>query len=58
VPFIIVGIFTKESMKLIKKSYKFLKYFNLIVGLLLILGLLVITGSLNRISGFLFFFSL
>lgn len=59
IPFIIVGFFTEESMRLIKRSYKFLKYFNIVVGLLLlILGLLVLTGYLNRISGFLFFFSL
>jgi cytochrome c-type biogenesis protein len=54
IPFILVGLFTQEFMGLIKSSGKFLKYFNIVVGiLLLILGILVFTNSINYISYFL-----
>ncbi|HYD03984.1 MAG TPA: cytochrome c biogenesis protein CcdA [Alphaproteobacteria bacterium] len=54
IPFILVGIFTQEFMGLVKRSGKFLKYFNIVVGiLLLILGILVFTNSINYVSYFL-----
>lgn len=53
IPFLIVGIFTKEAMGWIRKSQVIMKYFNLVVGLLLlILGLLVFFDLLSRISYF------
>jgi len=53
VPFLIVGFFSSEAMQLIRKSHKFLKYFNLIVGiLLLILGITVFFDKLNVIAYF------
>ena len=54
IPFLIVGLFTQEAMSVIRRSTKVLKYFNIIVGtLLLILGILVFTNNLNYISYFL-----
>ncbi|MBI2577187.1 sulfite exporter TauE/SafE family protein [Candidatus Woesearchaeota archaeon] len=54
VPFLLVGLFTTQAMKLIRKSQPFLKYFNWVVGmLLLILGVLVFTGKLNIVANLL-----
>ena len=51
IPFLLAGIFTAEANKLIKKSSTFLKYFNLIVGIfLLLLGILVFTNNLNILA--------
>jgi cytochrome c-type biogenesis protein len=51
IPFLIVGLFTEEATNIINKSEKILKYFNIIVGiLLLILGILVFTNSLNIVA--------
>ena len=53
IPFLLVGLFTNQAMSIIKKSTKFLKYFNITVGvLLLILGILVFTNNLNYIAYF------
>lgn len=53
IPFLIVGLFTTQATKLISKSATFLKYFNIIVGiLLLILGILVFTNKLNVVANF------
>jgi len=53
IPFLAVGFFTEKAMSLVKKSGKVLKYFNIIVGiLLLILGVLVFTDNLNYIAYF------
>lgn len=55
VPFLLVGLFTSEAYNLISKSEKFLKYFNIIVGIiLLILGILVFFNLLVRLSSFTF----
>ena len=52
IPFLLVGIFSSEAIRVIQKSRRFLKYFNYIVGtLLLILGVLVFTQNLARLSG-------
>jgi len=53
IPFLIVGIFSGQAVKLINKSQKFLKYFNIVVGIfLLILGILVFTQTLNLVANF------
>ena len=54
IPFLIVGLFTDQAMRIIRKSSVFLKYFNIVVGiLLLILGVLVFTNNLNLVASFL-----
>jgi len=54
IPFLLVGLFTESAMSLVKRSGKILKYFNIVVGiLLLILGILVFTDNLNYIAYFL-----
>ncbi len=58
VPFLITGFFAHEAINLIKKSGTFMKYFNIIVGLLLIiLGILVITGDIASIANFSYSFN-
>ncbi|HLC96729.1 MAG TPA: cytochrome c biogenesis protein CcdA [Candidatus Nanoarchaeia archaeon] len=53
IPFLLVGFFSTEALNLIKKSEKVLKYFNIIVGILLIiLGILVFTNNLNLVANF------
>jgi len=53
IPFLIVGMFTTQATNLISKSSAFLKYFNIIVGiLLLVLGILVFTNKLNVVANF------
>lgn len=51
IPFLIVGIFSTHALNLISKNEKFFKYFNIVVGIILItLGILVFTQTLNRIA--------
>ncbi|MBI5390521.1 sulfite exporter TauE/SafE family protein [Candidatus Woesearchaeota archaeon] len=51
VPFLIVGLFSEKALAWIEKSRRFLKYFNIVVGIMLIiLGILVFTQSLNLIA--------
>ena len=53
VPFLIVGMFSAQATALINKSATALKYFNIVVGiLLLILGVLVFTNKLNAVANF------
>lgn len=53
VPFLLVGLFTAQAAKLISRSVAVLKYFSIIVGiLLLMLGILVFTNELNIVSNF------
>ena len=53
IPFLIVGIFTAQANAFIGKSTTFLKYFNIVVGiLLLVLGILVFTNKLNVVANF------
>ncbi|MBI2541435.1 sulfite exporter TauE/SafE family protein [Candidatus Woesearchaeota archaeon] len=55
IPFLIVGLFTTQAASLISKSATVLKYFNIIVGiLLLILGILVFTNKLNIVANWFF----
>ena len=53
IPFLIVGLFSTRATALISRSATALKYFNIIVGiLLLILGILVFTNKLNVVANF------
>ncbi len=54
-PFLLVGLFTSEAYNVINKSQKFLKYFNIIVGIILIIvGILVFFNILPRLASFTF----
>ena len=51
VPFLLVGLFTSYSVKIISKIGDKLKYFNYVFGVILvILGILVFTNQLSRIA--------
>ena len=53
IPFLLLGLFSTQATVLIQRSAKFLKYFNIVVGIfLLILGILVFTNNLNLIANF------
>jgi cytochrome c-type biogenesis protein len=53
VPFLITGAFFSQSTKIIKKMVKHLKYFNPIMGaILIVLGILVLTNQLSIIGNF------
>ena len=53
VPFLVTGAFFSQSTKVIRKMAKHLKYFNPIMGAILItLGILVFTGQLSIIGNF------
>ena len=59
IPFLLVGLFTTQATNLINKSATVLKYFNIVVGiLLLILGILVFTNKLNVVANWFFAASL
>jgi len=59
IPFLLVGLFTSQAIKLINRSETALKYFNIIVGiLLLVLGILVFTNNLNKVANLFFAYSL
>jgi cytochrome c-type biogenesis protein len=52
-PFLIVGFFSTQAVAVIQKLGPYLKYFNIIVGILLIiLGILVFTQTLNLVANF------
>lgn len=51
IPFLLVGLFTSQALHLIQKSSRFFKYFNIVVGIvLIILGILVFTMKLPLIA--------
>jgi len=53
VPFLITGAFFSQSTKIIRKMVKHLKYFNPIMGsILIVLGILVLTNQLSIIGNF------
>lgn len=53
IPFLIVGLFSTQVIHLINKNESFFKYFNIIVGIfLIILGILVFTQKLGMIANF------
>ena len=50
-PFLLVGLFSAQALALINKMGRFLKFFNIVVGILLIiLGILVFTQTLNVVA--------
>lgn len=52
-PFLITGAFFSQSTKIIRKMVKYLKYFNPLMGaILIILGVLVLTNQLSIIGNF------
>lgn len=52
-PFLITGAFFSQSTKLIRKMVKHLKYFNPLMGaILILLGILVLTNQLSIIGNF------
>ena len=53
IPFLLVGIFYNEAAYWIRKLGPYTKYFNVIVGILVILlGILVFTNTLNYFANF------
>lgn len=55
IPFLLVGLFTNQSQKLISKAGKWLSYINYIFGIILILlGIFVFTNQLSRIANLAF----
>lgn len=51
VPFLVVGLFSEQAIKWIEKLGPALRYFNIVVGILLIaLGILVFTQTLNIVA--------
>ena len=54
IPFLLAGIFLSQTLSFISKAESFLKYFNYLMGVVLIvLGILVFTNYLPRIANFL-----
>ena len=52
-PFLVTGAFFSQSTKIIRKMVKYLKYFNPLMGaILIILGILVLTNQLSIIGNF------
>jgi cytochrome c-type biogenesis protein len=52
-PFLITGAFFSQSTKIIRKMVKHLKYFNPLMGaILIVLGILVLTNQLSIIGNF------
>lgn len=50
-PFLIVGLFTTQAQNIINKTGRWLKYFQYLFGIvLIILGILIFTGQLSRIA--------
>ena len=53
IPFLLIGLFTAQATAFISRFSRFLKYFNIVVGLLLLtLGVLVFTNQLARVANF------
>ncbi|HLF55084.1 MAG TPA: cytochrome c biogenesis protein CcdA, partial [Candidatus Nanoarchaeia archaeon] len=52
IPFLIVGLFAHNFVSWIQRHGTFLKYFNIVVGLLVVaLGVLVFTNKLALVAG-------
>ncbi len=50
-PFLVVGMFTGQALKLIQRYQGFLKYFSIVIGvIMIILGILVFTLKLNLVA--------
>lgn len=52
-PFLVLGLFMDKFMVLIKRSSTFFKYFNIVVGILmLVLGILILSNRLYLVASF------
>ncbi len=52
IPFLITGLFAKEMLGWLQRDSRWLKYFNVVIGVVIIvLGILVFTGNLAAIAG-------
>ena len=52
-PFLIIGLFTTETSNLLRGVGRWVRYLNIIFGILLVfLGILIFTQTLNRIGNF------
>jgi cytochrome c-type biogenesis protein len=52
IPFLVAGFFAKEVMGWLQRDSKWLKYFNIVVGaVIILLGVLVFTGKLAAVAG-------
>ncbi len=52
IPFLLVGLFAQPFLRWMQRNGSWLKYFNVVVGtLVLVLGVLVFTGKLALIAG-------
>ena len=55
IPFLLVGLFTNQAQKLIRRRGKWLKYVNYIFGVILIfLGILIFVNQLSRVANLAF----
>ena len=55
IPFLLVGLFTNQAQKFINKSARWLKVFNYVFGVILILlGILVFTNQLSKVANLAF----
>ncbi len=53
IPFLLVGLFTRQAQNLINRAGKWLMYFQYVFGVLLIvIGVFIFTGELSRIANF------
>ena len=53
IPFLLVGLFTNQAQRLIKKAGAWITYLNYVFGgILIILGMLVFTNQLSRVANF------
>ena len=51
IPFLLVGLFAQPFVRVLQKNSHFLKYFNMVVGVLIVLlGVFVFTGKLALIA--------
>jgi cytochrome c-type biogenesis protein len=52
IPFLLVGLFARPFIGWVHKQHRFLSWFNIIVGgIILVLGILVFTGQLALVAG-------
>ncbi|MBI1972354.1 MAG: sulfite exporter TauE/SafE family protein [Candidatus Aenigmarchaeota archaeon] len=50
-PFLLAGLFTAQAAEFINRSGRFMKYFNLVAGIfLVVIGVLVFTGNLAQVA--------
>lgn len=58
IPFLVAGLFAQPFIKLIQRHQMFFKYYNIVIGVLILaLGVLIFTGKLALVAGNLEFLS-